>query len=143
MELMVRDGDYLPFLGRGTGSVVYWTELSLANANLIDLRLAPDGAHILTAEYGANGECVVCLYPLDAGRQPMQASRRVLYQSLQEYADLLVTPEQDRVVVLSHSYLLAESEVAEAYSGDKYAPTPRASDASALRASFIATVLEM
>lgn len=139
----VRDGDYLPFLGRGTGSVVYWTELSLANANLIDLRLAPDGAHILTAEYGANGECVVCLYPLDAGRQPMQASRRVLYQSLQEYADLLVTPEQDRVVVLSHSYLLAESEVAEAYSGDKYAPTPRASDASALRASFIATVLEM
>lgn len=54
-----------------------------------------------------------------------------------------MTPEQDRVVVLSHSYLLAESEVAEAYSGDKYAPTPRASDASALRASFIATVLEM
>ena len=140
----VREGDYLPFLGRGTGSVVYWPELSLANAaNLIDLRLAPDGEHILTAEYGANGECIVSLYPLDAGRQPMRASRRVLYQSLQEYADLLVTPEQDRVVVLFHNYLLAESGVAEAYSGNEYMPLPRASDASALRASFIATVLEM
>lgn len=125
-----RGDTYQPFLGRGSG-VVYWTEL--ADANLRTLRLSPDGLYALSVEYGADGECLVCVYPLDAARQPRRSGRRVLYQSLQSYADLWIAPEQDRVILLSHNYTVEEDVLEKG----------EAEAVLATEAAYTVTVLEM